>query len=65
MRSFTKDLFKPDYSYMLLYSFNDVGDMGNYDGCKSLSDIATYNVIQLNVTNLPFDVRFGLCLPKE
>ena len=53
------------YSKMLMYSFTDVGDMGNYEGCKGLSDIAAYNVLQLNVTNLPVDIRFGLCLPKE
>ena len=65
MRNFTKDLYKSYYSKMLMYSFTDVGDMGNYEGCKGLSDIAAYNVLQLNVTNLPVDIRFGLCLPKE
>ena len=53
------------YKKMLLYSFNDVGDMGNYDGWVSLSQYASYNIIQLNVTNLPFNVRMGMCLPKE
>lgn len=65
MNRFTKDLYKSDYGRMLLYSFTDIGDMGDYAGCKALSDVATYNVIQLNVTNLPFNVRFGVCLPRE
>ena len=39
--------------------------MGYYEKCIGLTDVAAYNVLQLSVTNLPFNVRFGLCLPKE
>ena len=50
---------------MMLYSFNDIGDLGDHDGWDSLTDLAAYNILQLNVTNLPFDIRLGMCLPKE
>jgi len=50
---------------MQLYSFKDMGDLGNYDGCKELSEVASYNVLNMNITKLPVDIRLGLCLPKE
>ena len=38
--------------------------IGDLEGCRSLyvnnQQVATYNIMQLNITDLPFDVRFGL-----
>mmetsp|Transcript_27149 Transcript_27149/g.24023 ORF Transcript_27149/g.24023 Transcript_27149/m.24023 type:complete len:135 (-) Transcript_27149:1803-2207(-) len=53
------------YKQMLLYSFLDFGDTGDYQGCKSLSEIATFSYINVNITKLPVDLRSGLCFPKE
>jgi hypothetical protein len=61
----SKNLNKGYYKLMQLYSFKDLGDLGSYDGCKELSDVATYTVLNMNITQLPVDIRIGLCLPKE
>lgn len=64
IRRYTRDMYKEDYKKMLLYTFKDIGDMGDLEACESLPG-ARYNILQLNVTNLPVEVRLGLCLPKE
>lgn len=48
-----------------MYSFNDMGDTGDYLGCLALPEHATYNYINVNITKLPVDIRSGLCFPKE
>lgn len=64
MSNYTRGLYAGQYRMMKAASFADVGDMGDYRGCENLG-ISTYNILQLNVTNLPIEVRLGLCLPKE
>lgn len=64
MNNFTMDLYQGLYKQMMASTFNDVGDLGNIELCRSI-DIATYTVVQLNVTNLPLDIRIGMCFPKE
>lgn len=64
IKRYTRDMYKGDYKLMLAHSFTDVGDMGNYEDCKALPH-AAYNILQLNVTNLPIEARLGVCLPKE
>ena len=61
----TMNLFEDYHKKMLFYSFNDFGDSGNYRGCLELSEYATFNYINANITNLPLDIRSGLCFPKE
>lgn len=65
MRNHTRYLNKGHHRLMQLYSFKDLGDPGSYDGCKELSDVATYNYLNMNITKLPVDIRLGVCLPKE
>lgn len=65
MNEMTKNFYSSYYGQMRQAWFGDVGDMGDYQLWKSLSEYATYTVMQVNVTNLPFEIRFGLCLPKE
>jgi len=65
MRDHFTNQFTGHHAKMLTYSFKDFGDTGDYDGCKSLKGVATYNYVSINVTQLPADVRFGLCFPKE
>ena len=64
LNAFTKDMFKGGYQTMLLSGFNDVSDLGSYEDCTSVES-ATYNIVQLNITRLPIDIRLGLCLPSE
>lgn len=60
----TMDFFQGENKELLSNMFSDIGDMGNYDDCKKL-DFATYNIMQLNITNLPTEIRLGLCLPNN
>ena len=60
LSKYTMDMFDdPVYKEMLKSGFNDVGDLGNYEDCASI-DGAIYNIMQLNITNLPIDIRLGL-----
>jgi hypothetical protein len=60
LSKYTMDMFdNPVYKEMLKSGFNDVGDLGNYEDC-AIIDGATYNIIQLNITDLPIDIRFGI-----
>lgn len=65
MSDHTMNLNKGYHSQMQLFSFKDLGDAGNWDGCKSLSEVATFNYLNMNISGLPVDIRLGVCLPKE
>ena len=65
MRNYTKDMYKGGYNQMLLSSFTDLADVGDYDRWKSLTEIATYNYLQMNLTYLPVNIRMGVWLPKQ
>ena len=57
-----------EYPYYLInkYSFKDVDDLGSYYSCNDqLKDIAQYYSMNVNITNVPFNFRIGLCLPVQ
>jgi len=60
--NYTYDLYSGKNREMLSNMFSDIGDMGSYDECEQL-EFARFNILQLNLTNLPIEVRLGLCLP--
>ncbi|CAI2384052.1 unnamed protein product [Moneuplotes crassus] len=65
INSYTKYMRQDPYKKMQLYSFSDIADVGDYSGCQELTSHAEWNYINVNLTKLPVDVRFGLCFPKE
>lgn len=60
IQNFSMNAMKDHYKWMVLYSFFDLGDIGNYDGCMEYSEHTRWNIINVNLTHLPVDVRFGL-----
>ena len=64
VNKYTMDMFSGDFKTMMQSQFTDIGDLGNYEQCKGTSG-GTYNIMQMNLTNLPIDLRLGLCLPSE
>mmetsp|Transcript_15032 Transcript_15032/g.14903 ORF Transcript_15032/g.14903 Transcript_15032/m.14903 type:complete len:334 (+) Transcript_15032:252-1253(+) len=64
VNAYTKDMFSGSYKIMLGSQFSDVGDLGDYQQCDDVEN-AEYNILQLNITKLPLDIRLGLCLPSE
>lgn len=60
---YNKNLFSGDPAKMILASSNEIGDLGSYEKCKSIPN-AAYYILQLNITNLPIELRLGLCLPE-
>lgn len=64
INAYTKDMFSGSYKLMLGSQFSDLGDLGDYSQCDSIEN-ADYNIVQVNLTNLPLDFRLGICLPSE
>jgi hypothetical protein len=61
---YTKQMYEHPYVDMMLYSFKDVADAGDYRSCISL-DEAEYNFLQINPAGLPLNARLGIWFPKE
>lgn len=62
----TMYLYEYPYSLIFEYSFKDIDDLGDYYSCDNeLAGVAQYYSLNVNVTNIPFNLRFGLCIPVE
>lgn len=62
----TQHLLDYPYNLIFLYSFKDVDDLGNYYSCtRDLNGIAQYYSMNINITNIPFVLTFGTCMPVQ
>lgn len=53
------------YWNMIESSTMTIGELGNPLTCnEELGDFASYAMLTLNLTEIPINLRFGLCLPK-
>lgn len=50
---------------MTMYGTFMINDLGSYQGCKTMADIADYAVMSLNISHSPIKLNLGACLPKE
>ena len=59
------DLTYQPYTNMSMYGTFMINDLGSYQGCKLMEDIAGYAVISLNISHSPISLNMGACFPKE
>ena len=62
----TMYLYEYPYNLIFQYSFKDIDDLGDYYSWnEGLAGVAQYYSLNVNVTNIPFNLRFGVCIPVE
>ena len=59
------DLTYEPYTQMSMYGTFMINDLGSYQGCKLMANVAEYAVISLNISHSPISLNLGACLPKE
>jgi hypothetical protein len=59
------DLLEYPYNNMTMYGTYMINDLGSYQGCKTMADVAGYAVMSLNISHSPIKLNLGACLPKE
>jgi hypothetical protein len=47
------DLTYEPYTLMTMYGTFMINDLGSYEGCKTMSDVAEYAVVSLNISHSP------------